>query len=608
MKRKVLLFAVFLLFLTLFSVSVSAELNTTQINKGYSCLQNKTANCSTSLDDNIFTLLSAKTCKSQVMLASSNDECWPTGACKIKQTAQALFALKESGARASTVKPKAWLLAHTKAATNLEWYLQIDAEEITTCTITYSVGSAERSYQISIGTDKKINDGAGSCLSLSETGYWLKIAPQCQSNEYKISCDKDFVTNSLFKEQSSPTIHVGAKINSASSGGTTTEKINSSCFADGQGCSYEGTLWASLVLDSLNEDISSYIPYLVTAADNNPKSFPEAFLYILSGESYRNDLLLKQKNSQYWETSGDRYYDTALALFALRYDEETEKTNALNWVETTQGSDGCWQGSIKNTAFLLYAISPRAGTAGSSNGSTSNPDCETANYFCMSSSSCTAAGGNALSAYSCSFGVCCSKEKELSTCDLQGGEICSSSERCLGGRFEQSSDNSLGRCCVGGGECIVADDDNGGGNGGGDSECEINLGFCRSFSCTSNETINNNFSCDLSSEVCCFDKLKSKNYTWIWVLVALIILLIVAIIFRDSLRRFWLYIKTKFKPSGPSSGGAYNNQSYFGSSIPRMMPRRILPHTGAQHHGPVPQRRHSGELDDVLKKLKDISK
>jgi len=36
-----------------------------------------------------------------------------------------------------------------------------------------------------------------------------------------------------------------------------------------------------------------------------------------------------------------------------------------------------------------------------------------------------------------------------------------------------------------------------------------------------------------------------------------------------------------------------------------MIPRRILP---ARHTGPAPARRSSGELDDVLKKLRDMSK
>ena len=151
MEKKVLLSLVFFLFFMFLLQNVSADLNDTQISKGYSCLQNKTASCSTSLDDNIFTLLSIKTCKDKVLQASNNNgECWPNGACTAKQTAQALFALKQSGG--DTSKPKAWLISHTKTPTTLEWFLEVETDQNATCSIDYS----GRSYPFSIGDDKKI--------------------------------------------------------------------------------------------------------------------------------------------------------------------------------------------------------------------------------------------------------------------------------------------------------------------------------------------------------------------------------------------------------------------------------------------------------------------
>ena len=112
MKRRVMLFSLFFVFLIFFMSGISAELNSTQITKGYSCIQNKTSDCSSALDDNIFTLLSIKTCKNEVLQASSNGDCWPSGSCSVKQTAQGLLALKESGS--DTTKPKSWLLSHTE--------------------------------------------------------------------------------------------------------------------------------------------------------------------------------------------------------------------------------------------------------------------------------------------------------------------------------------------------------------------------------------------------------------------------------------------------------------------------------------------------------------
>lgn len=592
MKRSVLLFGIFLALSVFFISFASAELNDTAINNAYSCLEDKAENCSTSLDDNIFTLLSLKQCKNEVLQASSSSECWPTGSCNIRQTAQALLALKESGS--DTTKPEAWLFAHVKTPTNLEWFIEIESTEATTCSIDYS----GHSYQISIAEDKKLSAGAGSCLSLAQDNYWLKISPSCQSYQFDISCNKDFTTSTLFKEQTADTIHVMDEVNSASSGGTTIEQVNSSCFAESSSCSYEGTIWAAMVLNSMNHDISPYLPYIVTMADNNPKVLPDAFLYILIGDAYKNDLLLKQKSSKYWEASGDRYYDTALALLALNLDDVSEKTNALNWLEEMQNKDGCWPTSVKDMSFLLYAISPRASSS-SDGGTTTLPDCETAGYFCSSAITCNEAGGTVFDNYKCSssFFECCSKKKEAVTCVAQGGEICSGSEQCVGGTVVTASDSTLAECCVGG-SCVIPTTT--------ESVCEENNGICRSFECESGEQIDNSLSCDSSSQVCCIQTSSSTSYLWVWILGILIFLLIIAIIFRDKLRRFWLYIKTKFRGTPP--GPHQRPGPYFPAPMRRMVPRRILPSSAPPHRPSPAPRRNTGEFDEVLKKLKEMSK
>ncbi|MEX2017487.1 MAG: hypothetical protein WD876_03365, partial [Candidatus Pacearchaeota archaeon] len=427
----------------------------------------------------------------------------------------------------------------------------------------------------------------------------------CQEKEYEISCDKDFTTGTLFREASSPTVYISSGVNSASSEGTTTETVNSLCFADGSSCSYEGTLWASLALSFMGEDISPYVPYLVVLADTNPRTLPEAFLSIILGESYVNRLLAKQKNSQYWETSNDRYYDTALALLALRPDISTQKTNALDWLEETQGSDGCWKNSVKNTAFILYSISPKSATGNET--TITKPFCETAGYSCIYPASCTSAGGNILDNYQCSSGLgCCDKKPEVLTCFNQGGEVCSSNKECIGGAEVPASDVSgSSSCCVRG---ICIERKNNGEIGGTEGNtCETNLGVCRSSECNSGEEAVSLYSCDSLSQVCCFAK-KSGSYLWIWILVILIILTATAIFFRDKLRTFWLYLKTKFGGNKPGPSSGTHSPPFFPSPVRRFVPRRILPPSTPNHYRPTPARRHSGELDDVLKKLKDMSK
>ena len=595
MKNKGLMIALFLVFALFLVGNSSAAINDTKVNKAYSCLQNKTQSCSTSLDDNIFTLLSLKTCSQAVSNASSpSTQCWPKSSCNVKQTSMALWALSEAGA--STSSGIDWLLSQQASPTNIDWFLQIETASAATCTVKYSGYTSS----VNIAEDKKISTNAVACLTVSENGYWLKVAssPQCQQYDYEISCDKDFMTSKLFKEQSSDVIHVTSNLYSSSPGGTTTEKINSSCFSDLNSCSYEGTLWAALLLKSKDYDVSSYLPYIITMAESNSRYLPEAFLYILAGDSYKADLLVKQKSSKYWEESGERFYDTALALLALQPANDIQKTSSIDWLMDSQDSQGCWQGSVKDTGFILYSIAPRA--ASSSGTGTSKPDCESNGFFCMSSIGCSNAGGKTLDNYQCASGLlrCCDSPPQTFTCAEKGGIICSTGQTCAGGTSISSSDSGIGTCCLGG-SCIAPD--NGGSSGDEQNACEIGGGTCRSVNCESGETSDSTLGCDFSSQNCCVKtKSSSSSLWWIWVLLAFVVILALGIIFREKLREFWFRIKSGFKPRSPPS---HPGGSQF-MHMP-MIPRRILP---ARHTGPAPARRSSGELDDVLKKLRDMSK
>jgi len=298
-----------------------------EVNDSYACLENKVeGNCdSLSSEEKIFSLLAIGECKEDVLDDSEDNECWPSSGCTIKTTAQAILAL--DNVNANVEEAKSWLLSQNTIPANIDWYLEIESTEATTCTIVYS----DDSYSIEIGADKKINTAAGNCLSLSETpyaDYWLKISPNCYDNEFDVSCDKSFLTTLLYKSASSPTtIYVSDKTSSSSADGITTEKVDFSCFKQGNTCDYEGSLWATFVMDSLGEDISGYLPYLVTMVEDNSQYLPEAFLYLIdpSDTDYRATLLSEQESSKWWSASGDKYYDTALALLPFQDENPTEK-------------------------------------------------------------------------------------------------------------------------------------------------------------------------------------------------------------------------------------------------------------------------------------------
>ena len=560
-----------------------------KIDKAYECLRNKIdGKCdSLSLEEKIFSLLAVGECRNELIEDSEDAECWPDNDCAIKPTAQAILALSEAGTDTSDAEK--WLISQNQTPENMDWFLQIESSDATTCTITYD----DNSYQISIGADRKINSGAGSCLSLSEGGWWLRISPGCYEQEFAIKChESSFLTNLFFKKTTSSTIHILEQTTSAAAEGTTYEKVNSACFADHGSCDYEGSLWAALVLHHLGQDISAYLPYLISIADDNEEYLPEAFLYLLTNE-YRTDILSKQINNEYWDESGDKFYDTALALYGFS-DEPSEKSNAKDWLLEVQDSDGCWQGNIRNTAFILYSIWPKEIYEDDDD----DFDCEDMGYYCISGISCQEAGGDELD-YSCSgLFVCCDRDRVLETCKNQGGEVCNSAEICMGGTTVDASDLSYGETCCVDGRCEIPSQA---------QSCEDNFGICRT-SCNKDEEESLKYECDYG-DICCMKKAKPEgSYLWIWILLIFIALIIVGIIFKDKLRTYWFRLKSKFGKSGKPRGGP--TTPLFPAPGRRVMPRKILPPQRHQVRRPMPKPRAKPkpELDEVLKKLKEMGK
>lgn len=357
MKREVKF--IFIFVFLLLSVSLICASEEEQVAKAYECLNDKinnSANCSTfSFEESIFSLLATGgECQSEIISENLSNKCWPKSGCKIKSTAQAVLALNED---INTTLAENWLLSQTTTPTDINWFLEIEsAGEATSCSITY----LDSSYTILISKDKKISSKAGSALTLAQDGYWLEISPSLYNKNIYISCNKSFMTTLLFKKKDSSTIQVSETVHSAAANGITTEIVDSLCFSQNGACTYEGSLWSTFVLYSLDYDVSKFVPYLVTMREEESSKMylPEAFLYFITGK-FNIDLLNKQKVGLYWEESGDKYYDTALALWPLHYEDSYEKTNSISWLLDVQQSTGCWNnGNTLDTAFILYSIWP----------------------------------------------------------------------------------------------------------------------------------------------------------------------------------------------------------------------------------------------------------
>jgi len=545
---------------------------------------------------------------------SSEQECWPSGSCKIKDTALALLALDHLGE--NTEKAEKWLLSKNKTATDILWLLQEDSESETKCTITYD----QVDYQTTISADKKIGSPAGSCLTIYSNNFWFQVATSCYDKEFTLSCDKNFLANFLYKRAGTGNVYyVDSNTKSSPALGDVTLNINSKCFGLSN-CEYEDSLWASLALFRKGYDVNSFIPYLIALSDSNEAYFPEAFLYILTGfEDYANKLIQEQNLGNYWQTTGSpngKYYDTALALLSLSNSNAEQVVKAKKRMEKYQDSNGCWASSktVRDTAILLWVL---AGREPSIQVVPSVTRCLDANYFCMEQTDCGVPdrlGEN----YWCSGNQECCRVQNLETCTERNGQKCPSSKTCSGITIETSDEPD---CCLL--DCVDPVQQ---------SECEANSNYCQT-ACASNQ--------ESTTEQCNGGMLCCKYTTptptpnpggskwWIWLIVIgiIILLAIIAFLQREKIKMWWFKKQSNVRSGSASPGNSFGGfrpgppfMGRPGGFTPtRPMMNRPMPirpgFTPARpinqprlNPEPKPEEPNNSEEDETFKKLREMSK
>ncbi len=568
------------------------------IDKAYKCLENRIKDKTISLEEAIFsTLAIGEKTESKKIIdeQKSTKDCWPKSSCSIKTTSQVALAYERIGK--STADIKKWLLSNSDITKDLLWYLQIDIANHIPAKCDIDSGSGKS--QITILDDMTITGNPGSCLRIANLDYWLRIENTCLDKRFKISCDQDFVSSLIYQKQQDGTTYVSSETHSATSLGATYEKVNAKCFKTGNSCDYEGTLWATLALEKMRyENVSEFIPYLLAMSDENSKYFPNSFIHILTGsdDNYAS-VVEKQKQNKYWDIIGSsygRFYDTSLAMLSLQTTSSSESESAKQYLLGIQTEDGCWDNNnIRSTGFILYSGFGKDVPRGPGGARSDAESCERAGYSCEIESDCRAAGGNILANYDCTttFGLCCSIKETEKTCTELGGDECTSNQECS----EREVPSAEGTCCLGTCE-----------NKRAQNTCEVNGGDCAS-SCDSSEE-KSSFSCTDSEEICCVEKdepIKPKsNIIWILILGILILLVIIAIIYRTKIQIWWHTFTGRMSSSpvtrGPPPGAS---PSLMSSNYRRISPRpQIRPSTRR------PASQVDKEMEETLKKLKEMSK
>lgn len=585
MKKEGVLFSI-LLFAVLLSINVLAQAgNLTTDEKAYSCLETRvTGKCaSLPFEDQAFALLAlgykqniADECRAAL---NPSRECWPADQCKVAGTAVGMLALSNIGSDTAAVKD--WLISKTRNTDKLLWYLQIDTQSNSTCKVNY--GGTD--YTVKIYGDKTLTIGSNRCLK--SNGYWLSVDKSCFDNDYKVTCDADFVTSLIYSTASSSTYFVSGSLESSSANGFTEHKVESKCFSDASsGCDYSGSLWATLALSKTRNDINPYLPYLFAFAGDNEKFAPYSFLYVFTAEDeYRQKLMNEQKTEGYWDfgSGKGKFYDTATAM--LSFQTATEYSQVIDTVKSylsgqrIQSSDGCWSNSVRDTGFLVWVLWPRATAVQSV-----QQNCESSGSYCMTEGECSSSSGNIKANYYCPGGVlkvCCDKPLALKSCSDQLGKECPSNEPCTT-TFVTAYDTDS--CCLTDCQAIT-----------GVTECESNGLICKP-SCSEDEDTALQYSCN-TGDVCCQTRAAAQgglSAVWYVIIIFLIALVIVGIIYRNRIR-VWLHNFRK----GKAPAGAVKPRPPYAPYAPSQ-PRPAM-HPAAR---PVV----SKEYEETMRKLKELSK
>lgn len=545
-----------------------------KINKAFECLEEKADDCSgLTIQEVAITILATPDnifddCVTQLETRKQSDH-WGSGQTSIRDTALAILALQHAGK--NTTASEKWLLEQEKVPDELKWYLQQDSNEAAKCSFAYD---DELFKDIEIKANKQITEGAGSCLPLlGETGgYWLSVNKACYDKEFRITCDKDFIANLLYRGNSQ-TIYVLEGTQSAPAYDPISLRVKSKCFG-GNSCDYEGTVWAALALSRAGHNIDDFIPYIIAMSDTYDNYLPEAFAHMLTDyEDYAAQLISKQNLGDYWRADNSKYgeyYDTALALLALKeYETSDQVSRARDWLLFSQGGNGCWRNDPMDTAMVLWALEGKPSKTISDTGDTvSTTYCSTAGYFCIPSDDCPPdedLGENFFCGGISTTTTCCETEN-LKTCNELDGQVCMGDTFCANGIEKKSSDAT--KCCTG--DCETRPQI---------SECEENDYTCKT-SCS--ETEESAFlDCD-SGQVCCRKKTaarEEKSLWWIWLLLGLIFIAlgVLAYIYREKLKEQWNKIKGKGGKGAKPKGGPRRPRIPPRGMPPGRMPPRRMP-------------------------------
>lgn len=340
--------------------------------------------------------------KSELNSRKSSDNCWPLGACSIKETSLALLAQKQSPSA------NGWLITKQIADPEGKWLLQIETDGIGTCTINYP----GKSISVNVNRGRISSSLCSTPTTLFDLNTCLE--PNLVSSNKEI--DFTVTCSNLGNAIISAAYNLGnlyIPIGEASSALSSIIKIRNSYFLD-----FESTLYTNWAYKEANQQPPSIV--WLKKNYNEDNILHNALLYVITEDrAYIQQILDKQTD----QGNLGSYYETALATYALRKDNQEEAAISLatSWLDAQQAPEGHWAGSVENTAVILFgAYTPILGRAAPT--TTPTP---TTTEVCKANDLCEVEWGetasNCPADCSCGDAICDSSERP-ETCPQDCGE------------------------------------------------------------------------------------------------------------------------------------------------------------------------------------------
>ena len=265
--------------------------------------------------------------------------CFPKGSCTIKGTSFALFSLGKLNQ--NTERIEEWLEGQMNDAEVGKWLIQITSSSQGTCNV--KSGSTE------INVD--LNAEGNLILNGNNIGSWIDIErdlkPIVKSEELRVSCPTlgSNVIISLLRQKGDNEFIIDEEV----IGSTANLRVDNSCYGIG-GCDIESSFYAAWALDSLDKEVK-IVPYLEGNALDNV-----VYNSILHKITNKKKYALKTAKLQ--GVSGDfgnNIFFTSIAVDSLK-DETVYQgnvTKAVLWLKSKQVRDNpATNGSIGGTKFF----------------------------------------------------------------------------------------------------------------------------------------------------------------------------------------------------------------------------------------------------------------